>query len=140
VARLPFFSSAGVSHRGDHADLLQESQNVFFCPFFGELAVGDPVDCNRRHLHVIASPRGAGQVALVLSKRSEAGHYFVPFGNLIFNAMISRSGNLEELERLLQSLAAGVQTRERRRVVVKVVYRHQFIQRVYIALVDLRDN
>src|SRR5438552_9396609 len=51
--------------------------------------------------------------------------------------MISRSRFPEDFEGLLQSVSTKRQARKRRRIMIKVVWVHQLIHRVQIALVDL---
>jgi hypothetical protein len=59
------------------------------------------MDRDRGHLQVIPSPWGSGKVAFMFPKRSETRYYFIPFGNLVFNTVISRSSHPEDFEGLL---------------------------------------
>src|ERR1700756_1035633 len=51
--------------------------------------------------------------------------------------MISRSRFPEDFEGLLQSVSTKRQARKRRRIMIKVIWVHQLIHRIQIALVDL---
>jgi len=67
----------------------------------------------------------------------EAGNDFVSFRDLILDLMVSRSGFPEQLDGLLDSLAAGRQSRERWRRVIEVVLGDKLVHRLLVALVDL---
>jgi hypothetical protein len=60
-----------------------------------------------------------------------------PSADLIFDVVISGSRFPEELECLLQSFPPRKQPRKGSRIVIKVVFRYQFIHRIQIAFVNL---
>ena len=76
------------------------------------------IDVIRRSLPVLGAPR---QVSFVLSKGSETRDDFVSLRDLFFDPVISGCGLRKNSEGLLQSLPAGKEARERRRIVVDVV-------------------
>src|ERR1044072_3740346 len=86
---------------------------------------------DRSHLHIIVCLRSARKITFVFANGSEARHYFVSLGDLIFNPVISRSCFPEEFEGLLQTFPSRREW-ERRWTVVDIIFRNQFIHRVKI--------
>jgi hypothetical protein len=96
-----------VFRRRHHADLLQESDHIFFRPLLNQLTPSNAVNSDGGRLHVIASPGSARKITFMFAKRSEPRHDLIPFGDLVFNAVISGSCFPEKPERLLQAFPSG---------------------------------
>ena len=80
---------------GEEPDLPQQAQGIEVRPFFDDLAVGKPIDCDARYLDAVA--RGRTEVlglALVGPAATETGHHLLTFGHLVLY------GGLEVGERL----------------------------------------
>src|SRR5580700_9875704 len=94
------------------------------------------MDSDRGHLQFIASFGGAREITFVFSKRSEARYHLIPFGDLIFDLVISGRRFPENLESLLQPVPARRQTRKRWRIMIVGIWSHQFVHRIEIAFVN----
>jgi hypothetical protein len=56
------------------------------------------MNCDRRHLHVVAGSRDAGQVTFVFAICGQAGHHLVAIGKLVLDLVITQQqGSAEAL-------------------------------------------
>jgi hypothetical protein len=74
--------------------------------FSDHFSVGDPVDRDRRHFQIVAGTRRAREIAFMLPDRCKPDNYFIAIGNLLFDAVRTRSRLLEHAEDLLQPFAS----------------------------------
>src|SRR4051794_6401673 len=81
-----------------HADLLEKADHVLLRPFLDQPAIGNPMNRDGRHSHVISGLRRAGQIPLMFTVRGQASDDLISLGNLIFDVMIARSRVPEELK------------------------------------------